>query len=139
MKTEGTSRVVLAKITRRVLGVGLLLYLVDMNSTHVRDYVAALVHSWRDSETMNEMSAIGAALDAEHISMRHYPEPEALADFIRQWLPATKGHDPAVDQWGGAFRLEVQTVGYILRSCGPDALCGTDDDIERRGGGALAE
>jgi hypothetical protein len=71
--------------------------------------------------------------------MRRYPEPDALGDFIRQWMPATKGRDPAADQWGVPFRLELQPVGYILRSCGPDATCGTEDDIERRGGKDLAD
>jgi hypothetical protein len=130
-------REAIAKITRRVMGVALVLYLVDLNSTHVRDYVSALVHSWQDSETLHEMSAISGALDAEHISMHRYPSPDELPDFIRQWMPATKGRDPSVDQWGVAYQLEPLAVGYILRSCGPDATCSTKDDIERRSANAV--
>ncbi len=137
MNPNTTVGKVLARVARRAVGIGLLLYLVDMNSTHVRDYVSSLVRSWRESETLQEMSAIANALDAEHISLRRYPAPDELADFIRQWIPATKGRDPSVDQWGMAFQREPETVGYVLRSCGPDGTCGTEDDIERRGGGTL--
>jgi hypothetical protein len=137
MDTNTTFRQVVARVTRRVVGVGLLLYLVDLNSTQVHDFVRALVTSWRDSETRHEMSAIGSALDAEHISMKHYPAPDELADFIRRWLPATKGRDPAFDQWGEAFQIEVLRNGYLLRSCGPDAICATEDDIVRRSSDAL--
>jgi hypothetical protein len=133
MSAEETPRVVLARLVRRVLGIGLLLYLVDLNSTHVRDFVVALVRSWRDAETQHEMSAIGAALEAEYATMRRYPRPDDLPEFIRQWLPATKGRDPSLDRWGSPFRLELEGASYVLRSCGPDLTCGNEDDLERRG------
>ncbi len=137
MDSNSTFRQVVARVTRRVVGVGLLLYLVDMNSAQVHDYVRALVRSWQDSETRHEMSAIGSALDAEHISMKRYPASDELGDFIRRWMPATKGRDPAFDQWGVAFQLEPLRNGYILRSCGPDGTCSTEDDIVRRSSDAL--
>jgi len=137
MDSNTTFRQVVARVTRRVVGVGLFLYLVDMNSNKVHDFVRALVRSWRDSETRQEMSAIGGAIDAEHISMKRYPAPDDLADFIHHWLPSTKGRDPAFDQWGVAFQLEPLANGYILRSCGPDGTCSTEDDIVRRSSDAL--
>lgn len=138
MNWEGTPRVVLARLVRRVLGIGLLLYLVDLNSTHVRDFVVALVRSWRDAETQHEMSAISAALDAEYASLHRYPRPDELPEFIQRWLPPNKGRDPSLDQWGGAFQLELEAGGYVLRSCGPDLTCGNEDDLEHRSGTASA-
>jgi hypothetical protein len=137
MNEASTLRAVLAKITRRVVGLGILLYLVDLNSTHVRDFVSALVRSWRDYQTLHEMSAIASALDAEHVSLHRYPDPDELAGFIQHWIPDTRGRDPSVDQWGVPFQLELKTVGYALRSCGPDRMCGTEDDIERPSANAL--
>jgi hypothetical protein len=141
-RETSTLREVLAKITRRLVGLGILLYLVDLNSTHVRDFVSGLVRAWRDQQTLTEMSAIAAALDAEHVSLHRYPDSSELAGFIRQWIPDTRGRDPSVDHWGVPFRLELEeedsaSVGYVLRSCGPDRICGTEDDITRRGSSRL--
>ena len=49
-------------------------------------------------------------------------------------MPATRGGDPALDRWGSEYRPEVQGIAYVLRSCGPDAVCENADDVLRHGG-----
>jgi hypothetical protein len=122
-----------SRTARKLVGVVIVLALVDLNSTHVRDVVRSLVASWQEAQTLDQMAEIAAALDAEYASLGYYPAPEAFHDFARQWVHGIDG-DPARDQWGSLIVLTVDGVHYELRSCGPDAVCETKDDIRRRTG-----
>jgi hypothetical protein len=122
-----------SRTARKLVGAFIVLALVDLNSTHVRDVVRGLVASWQEAETLNKMGIIAATMDAEYASYGRYPEPEAFHDFVRQWVESFEG-DPARDYWGTLIVVTVDGVGYELASCGRDRACGTADDLRRRGG-----
>lgn len=119
--------------TRKLVGAFIVLALVDLNSSHVRDVVRGLVSSWQASQTLQKMGAIAAVLDAEYASYARYPAPDDFHAFIREWIPGQES-DPARDYWGSLILLTVDGVYYDLVSCGRDTVCGTEDDIRRRGG-----
>jgi hypothetical protein len=121
------------RTARKLVGAFIVLALVDLNSSHVRDFVRALVRSWQEAQTQTRMGSLAAALDAEFASYSRYPDPEAFHEFARTWVDSTDG-DPARDHWGTLITLSVDGVAYELVSCGRDTLCGTTDDLRRRGG-----
>lgn len=122
-----------SRTTHKLIGAFILLALVDLNSSHVRDVVRGLVGSWQAAQTQMKMGAIAAVLDAEYASYARYPEPHAFHALVREWIPG-QDSDPARDYWGSPILLEVEGVYYELVSCGRDTVCGTEDDIRRRGG-----
>ena len=128
-----TQRGVWTGTTRKLVGAFIVLALVDLNSSHVRDVVRGLVTSWQASQTEMKMGAIAAALDAEYASAARYPGPEQFHEFVRTWVEAPEG-DPARDYWGGLIHFTPEGVYYELHSCGKDTVCGSADDIRRRGG-----
>lgn len=130
--TAGQRRV-WSSTTRKLVGAFILIALVDLNSSHVRDVVRGLVGSWQDSQTLMKMGAIAAVLDAEYASYARYPDPHVFHALVRDWIPG-QDTDPALDYWGSPILLKVDGVYYELVSCGRDTLCGTADDIRRRGG-----
>jgi hypothetical protein len=119
--------------TRKLVGAFIVLALVDLNSSHVRDVVRGLVGSWQASQTLMKMGAIAAVLDAEYASYARYPAPDQFHGFVREWIPG-QDSDPARDYWGSPIVLTVDGVYYELVSCGRDTVCGSEDDIRRRGG-----
>jgi hypothetical protein len=119
--------------TRKLVGAFIVLALVDLNSSHVRDVVRGLVASWQASQTEMKMGAIAAALDAEYASAAQYPAADRFHEFVRTWVTAQEG-DPARDYWGSLIAFTPEGVYYELHSCGKDTICGSDDDIRRRGG-----
>jgi hypothetical protein len=119
--------------TRKLVGAFIVLALVDLNSSHVRDVVRGLVGSWQASQTQMKMGAIAAVLDAEYASFARYPPPDQFHALVREWIQSP-GTDPARDYWGSPILLTVEGVYYELVSCGRDTVCGTEDDIRRRGG-----
>jgi hypothetical protein len=131
--SASTQRGLWARTARKLVGALIVLALVDLNSTHVRDVVRGLVASWQEAQTLNQMGSIAGALDAEYASYARYPDPEAFPEFVRQWVEVIEG-DPARDRWGTLITLQVDGYGYELLSCGRDTVCGTGDDIRRRGG-----
>ena len=126
-------RGVWTRTARKLVGAFIVLALVDLNSSHVRDVVRGLVASWQEAETQAKMGAIAAALDAEFASLSRYPDPAEFQAFVRAWIPG-QGTDPAADYWGTPIVLAVDGMGYELLSCGRDGTCGTGDDLRRRGG-----
>ena len=122
-----------ASTSRKLIGAFIVLALVDLNSSHVRDVVRALVASWQGAQTQMKMGAIAAVLDAEYASFARYPEPHDFHELVREWIPGQET-DPARDSWGSLITLTVEGVYYELHSCGRDTVCGTDDDIRRHGG-----
>lgn len=127
------SRGIWTRTTRKLVGAVIVLALVDLNSSHVRDVVRGLVASWQEAETQAKMGAITAALDAEFASFSRYPDPDGFREFVRHWIPG-QDTDPASDYWGTPIVLTVDGMGYELVSCGRDTTCGTADDLLRRGG-----
>jgi hypothetical protein len=119
--------------TRKLIGAFIVLALVDLNASHVRDVVRGLVRSWQDSQTLMKMGAVAAVLDAEYASYARYPKPEEFHGMVREWIPA-QDRDPVRDHWGSLMLLKVDGAYYELVSCGQDTVCGTADDIRRRGG-----
>jgi hypothetical protein len=126
-------RRVWSRTTRKLVAVFIVLALVDLNSTRVHGLMRGLVASWQEAETLHRMGSLAAALDAEFASSSRYPDAEAFHDFARAWIDGLD-HDPAADYWGGPITLRVEGVGYELVSCGRDTVCGTADDLRRRGG-----
>ena len=122
-----------SRTARKLVGAFIVLALVDLNSTHVRDVVRGLVDSWQAAQTRMKMGAIAAVLDAEYASYARYPAPEQFHALVREWIPG-QDTDPARDYWGSPILLEVDGVYYELVSCGRDTVCGSADDIRRRGG-----
>lgn len=119
--------------TRKLIGAFIVLALVDLNSSHVRDVVRGLVDSWQASQTLMKMGAIAAVLDAEYASHARYPAPHEFQAMVREWIPG-QASDPARDYWGSPIVLTIDGVYYELVSCGRDGVCGSEDDIRRRGG-----
>ena len=128
-----TQRGVWTSTTRKLVGAFIVLALVDLNSSHVRGVVRGLVTSWQASQTEMKMGAIAAALDAEYASSARYPSAEEFHEFVRTWVSAQEG-DPARDYWGSVMTFTPEGVYYELHSCGKDTVCGSEDDIRRRGG-----
>jgi hypothetical protein len=118
---------------RKLAGAVLLVALVDLNTSHVRNVIRGLVTSWQSSQTRMKMGAISAALDAEYASYARYPPPDQFHHFVRSWVQG-QGEDPASDYWGSPIALSVDGIRYELWSCGRDTECGTEDDIRYRGG-----
>ena len=129
----GTRQRLWTSTARKLVGGFVFLALVDLNSSHVRDFVRALVASWRVSQTQMKMGAVAAALDAEYASHARYPPPGEFQAYVRQWVVST-GEDPAADDWGTPLLYHVEGAGYELLSCGPDRACQTTDDVRYRGG-----
>jgi hypothetical protein len=128
-----TQRGVWTSTARKLVGAFIVLALVDLNSSHVRDVVRGLVTSWQASQTEMKMGAIAAALDAEYASYARFPSADQFHEFVRTWIPGQEG-DPARDYWGSLITLTPEGVSYELHSCGKDTVCGSQDDIRRRGG-----
>lgn len=128
-----TQRGVWTRTARKLVGAFIVLALVDLNSSHVRDVVRGLVMSWQASQTEMKMGAIAAALDAEYASAAQYPPADQFHEFVRTWVSGQEG-DPARDYWGSLITFVPEGVSYLLHSCGKDTVCGSEDDIRRRGG-----
>jgi hypothetical protein len=126
-------RGVWTRTTRKLVGAFIVLALVDLNSSHVRDVVRGLVASWQASQTEMKMGAIAAALDAEYASAGRYPSADQFHEFVRTWVAGQDG-DPARDYWGSLITFSPEGPYYELHSCGTDTVCGSEDDIRRRGG-----
>ena len=118
---------------RKLVGGVIFVALVDLNSTHVRDFVRELVAAWRTVQTQAKMGAIGAALDAEYASYSRYTPVADFEAFVRTWVEG-HGEDPVADSWGAPIALELDGVRYRLRSSGPDGICDTADDVVYAGG-----
>lgn len=54
--------------------------------------------------------------------------PTDLRSYIHSTMDSMSG-DPAIDAWQQSYELENGRDGTYLLSCGPDARCGTGDDI----------
>lgn len=121
-----------ARFLKKLIPVALLVFLIDANARHFRDMVGRLNAWWGTASTKMEMGEIAAAVDAEYASAERYPDPQAFGQFVRAWI-RRKGRDPAYDRWGQPFRFQVDGTRYEILSCGPDAVCGTPDDIQRQG------
>ena len=119
--------------TKKLLGAVLLVALVDVNTSHVRNVIRGLVTSWQASQTQMKMGAIAAALDAEYATYARYPEPDQFLHFVRSWVEG-QGEDPASDYWGSPIAFAADGVNYELWSCGRATECGPDYDIRYRGG-----
>jgi len=122
-----------ARFLKKLIPLALLIFLIDLNARHFRDMVARLNAWWGTARTRMEMGEIAAAVDAEYASTGSYPEPQAFRAFVRQWI-RPKGRNPAYDRWGQPFQYRAEGPLYEILSCGPDAVCGTPDDIRRQGG-----
>jgi hypothetical protein len=128
-----------SRFLKKLIPTLLLVYLIDVNARHFRDMVGALNAWWGTARTRMEMGEMAAALDAEYASTDRYPDPEAFRDFVRRWVRPKSPRDPYYDRWHQPYRYHVQGAHYEILSCGPDGVCGNDDDVRRQGGFATIQ
>lgn len=56
--------------------------------------------------------------------------PRDLSAWLDERFPPKGGRPASQDLFGNPYRVERdRTLGWVLRSCGPDAVCHTDDDL----------
>ncbi len=54
--------------------------------------------------------------------------PSDYAAWVKENMHSAV-RDASLDYWHNEYHLEFIRDGFIIRSCGPDAECGSDDDI----------
>lgn len=79
-----------------------------------------------------ELHNIQKALRARQILDGRRLEPKEFPRFIEASFDS-KFKDPTLDFWGNPYQYRLLTVGYEVRSCGPDGLARSVDDLVIRG------
>ena len=78
--------------------------------------------------TANDMDLIKTVVFQYQQENGHYPQGPEFGELIRKSIGSAQ--NPDRDQWGTPFRLAgVPAAPYVL-SCGPDMICGTEDDLK---------
>lgn len=79
-----------------------------------------------------ELHNIQKALRARQILDGRRLERKEFSRFIQASFDS-KFKDPTLDFWGNPYQYRLLTVGYEIRSCGPDGLARSADDLVIRG------
>lgn len=102
--------------------------LLSMFWSSVEAVVSAPVELTRGIATTVELHQFQRAVLTQRAQLGRYPETAELERHIESSFQS-KLKDIFVDAWGNNYQYKRASDGFILRSIGPDAMPGTDDDI----------
>lgn len=93
---------------------------VNRRNTNVIVLLQSAAKQERDTLSESDFDSLFAELSRKH-----------QLDPPKNWKPGL----PMTDPWESRFQVSIKSLGegrfnYIVRSCGPDRISGSDDDIQ---------
>jgi hypothetical protein len=114
--------------TGKLLAVAVILFLGWQQQTAIAAHLGPLQYAVPRVRTYLEMNRYESELKL--MLQRGEQPPRNISAWLDERYLPELGRPASRDLFGNLYRLDRdRTHGWVLRSCGPDALCLTEDDL----------
>ncbi len=119
------------ELIRRLLVTGIALGIIAGNSDDIKKIFDDTVALTQQIATAGDMRSIGIMLDYEFMRRGRYPKTEHFKEWMEKNFKENNLKPLTTDHWEKEFvyKATKDQKRYILISCGPDRIKGTEDDI----------